>query len=132
MPQRIRLEPHLTDDWLETRYRRARDQVDGRTLFHLATSVSIPLFEAKLEAFARAVGAGPKKQVVLVLDRAGWHSSLRLRVLEHVHLLFLPAYSPELPRSLGQEHGHQGGDCRESRQWWVRAAKGDACRPRAC
>jgi transposase len=30
------------------------------------------------------------------LDRAGWHSTQRLRVHDHVHLLFLPAYSPEL------------------------------------
>ena len=68
----------------------------GRTIFHLATSVSIPLFEAELAAFARAAGASPRKQIVLVLDRAGWHTSLRLRVPEHVHLLFLPPYSPEL------------------------------------
>jgi transposase len=68
----------------------------GRTVFHLATSVSIPLFEAELAAFAQEVGAGPRKQIVLVLDRAGWHASPRLRVPEHVHLLFLPAYSPEL------------------------------------
>lgn len=68
----------------------------GRTLFHLATSVSIPLFEAELAVFARAVGAGPKKQIVLVLDRAGWHTSVKLRVPEHVHLLFLPPYSPQL------------------------------------
>jgi transposase len=33
---------------------------------------------------------------VLVLDRAGWHSAQRLRVPDHVHLLFLPPYSPEL------------------------------------
>jgi hypothetical protein len=58
--------------------------------------VSIPLFEVELAAFARAVGASPTKQIILVLDRAGWHSSLRLRVPDHVHLLFLPAYSPEL------------------------------------
>ena len=68
----------------------------GRTLFHLATSVSIPLFAVELAAFARAVGAGPTKQIVLVLDRAGWHTSARLRVPEHLHLLFLPPYSPEL------------------------------------
>jgi transposase len=68
----------------------------GRAVFHLASSVSIPLFEAELAAFAREVGAGPHKQVVLVLDRAGWHTSPRLRVPEHVHLLFLPPYSPEL------------------------------------
>jgi transposase len=36
------------------------------------------------------------KQIVLVLDRAGWHSTQRLRVPDHVHLLFLPPYSPEL------------------------------------
>ena len=69
----------------------------GRTVFHLASSVGIRLFEAELEAFSRAVGAGPTKQIVLVLDRAGWHASATLRVPEHVHLLFLPAYSPELP-----------------------------------
>jgi transposase len=58
--------------------------------------VSLPLFEIELAAFARAVGAGPTKQIVLVLDRAGWPTSLRLRVPDHVHLLFLPPYSPEL------------------------------------
>ena len=68
----------------------------GRTLFHLATSVSVALFEAELAAFAQAVGASPSKQIVLVLDRAGWHSTQRLRVPDHLHLLFLPAYSPEL------------------------------------
>jgi transposase len=68
----------------------------GRSVFHLATSVSIPLFEAELAAFAHSVGASPSKQIVLVLDRAGWHSTQRLRVPNHVHLLFLPPYSPEL------------------------------------
>jgi transposase len=68
----------------------------GRTIFHLATSVSIPLFEAELAAFAKAVGAGPTKKIVLVLDRAGWHKTQRLRVPDHVFLHFLPPYSPEL------------------------------------
>lgn len=67
-----------------------------RVVFPLASSVTIPLFEAKRVAFARAVGASPHKQIVLVLDRAGWHASRGRRVPEHVHLLFLPAYSPEL------------------------------------
>lgn len=62
----------------------------GHTVFYLATSVSIALFEAELAAFARQMGAGPTKQIVLVLDRAGWHSTQRLRVPDHVHLLFLP------------------------------------------
>ncbi|HKW23805.1 MAG TPA: transposase, partial [Ktedonobacterales bacterium] len=44
----------------------------------------------------REVGAGPGKEIILVLDRAGWHRSVKVQVPEHVHLLFLPAYSPEL------------------------------------
>ncbi len=68
----------------------------GRTVWHLASGVSIPLFETELAAFAQTVGAGPRKQIVLALDQAGWHTSERLRVPEHVHLLFLPPYSPEL------------------------------------
>ncbi len=71
----------------------------GRTVFHLATTVSIPVFAVELAEFARQVGAGPEKQIVLVLDRAGWQTgqtSVKLRVPDHVHLLFLPPYSPEL------------------------------------
>ena len=76
----------------------------GRTIFHLATSVSIPLFEVELAAFAHAVGASPTKQIVLVLDRAGWHTSVHLRVPAHVHLLFLPPYSPYSPELQPAEH----------------------------
>jgi hypothetical protein len=68
----------------------------GRTVWHLATGVSTELFAAELAAFAKAVDAGPDQQIVLVLDRAGWHASPKLRVPQHVHLLLLPAYSPEL------------------------------------
>ena len=68
----------------------------GRTLWHLAPSVHTTLFSVELAAFARAAGAGPTKEVLLVLDRAGWHTSAQVVVPEHVHLLFLPPYSPEL------------------------------------
>jgi transposase len=68
----------------------------GRTLFHLATSVSIALFEVELATFAHAVGAGLTKQIVLVLDRAGGHAQPHAGVPAHLHRLFLPPYSPEL------------------------------------
>jgi transposase len=68
----------------------------GRTVWHLATTVNIELFSVELEAFAQQVGAGPTKQIVLLLDGAGWHDSPKVRVPEHVHLLFLPPHSPEL------------------------------------
>ncbi len=63
---------------------------------HLATTVNIELFSVELEAFAQQAGAGPTKQIVLVLDGAGWHDSPRVRVPEHTHLLFLPPHAPEL------------------------------------
>lgn len=54
------------------------------------------LFSLALGSFAREVGAGTKKRVVLVLDRAGWHTSPKLRLPEGIHLQFLPPNSPEL------------------------------------
>jgi transposase len=68
----------------------------GQTVWHLATTVNIELFSVELEAFAREVGAGPTKQIVLVLDGAGWHDSPQVRVPDHIHLLFLPPHAPEL------------------------------------
>jgi hypothetical protein len=37
-------------------------------------------FTIALEQFAQAVGAGPDRRIILVLDRAGWHSSQTLVV----------------------------------------------------
>ncbi len=68
----------------------------GRTEWLLLPRVNQALFELALAHFARAVGAGPAKRVVLVLDQAGWHTARDLRVPEGLHLVYLPAYSPEL------------------------------------
>jgi transposase len=43
--------------------------------------------------------AGCAKRVVLVVDRAGWHMSKKLHVPDGLHLVPLPAYSPELQPS---------------------------------
>lgn len=51
---------------------------------------------ATLAAFAAQVGAGPEREVALLLDGAGWHRSPRLALPPHLHLLPLPPYSPEL------------------------------------
>jgi len=40
--------------------------------------------------------AGADVQVILVLDRAGWHVAKALEVPANVTLLYLPPYSPEL------------------------------------
>lgn len=68
----------------------------GRTQWHLASGVNVELFSSSLQHFAAQVGASPSKQILLLLDRAGWHLSRRLVVPDHLHLLPLPPYSPEL------------------------------------
>lgn len=50
--------------------------------------------------FSREVGAGKRKRILLVLDRAGWHTAKKkLKVPEGIHLEFLPSHSPELQPS---------------------------------
>ena len=68
----------------------------GETLWSLSNGVSKALFAGLLEAFAREVGAGPKKRVVLLLDNAGWHTLPNLVVPDGLRLVYLPPYSPEL------------------------------------
>ena len=68
----------------------------GQTEWHLLPRVNVDWLNASLAEFAQAVGAGPDKQIVLVLDGAGWHRSQKLQVPEGIHLEFLPPYSPEL------------------------------------
>ena len=62
----------------------------------LLPAVSIASFTLALTEFAQAVGAGPGKQVLVVLDGAGWHASPQVNVPAGVHLHFLPPYAPEL------------------------------------
>jgi DDE superfamily endonuclease len=68
----------------------------GRTWWLLLPTVSIAAFVIALTEFAYAIGAGQGKQVLLVLDSAGWHVSPQVQAPAGVHLHFLPPYSPEL------------------------------------
>jgi len=68
----------------------------GAVVWFVCSTVDTDLLSAVLAAFAQAVGAGPDKLVVLVLDQAGWHVSDRLVVPDGIVLEFLPSYTPEL------------------------------------
>jgi transposase len=68
----------------------------GKTSWLLMPTVNTPVFALALAAFAQEQGAGPNKQILLVLDQAGWHTSCDLVVPEGLHLLFLPSHAPEL------------------------------------
>ena len=68
----------------------------GETVLYLSTGLSKPFFAKLLAAFAREIGAGCERSIVLALDNAGWHGPKDLAVPDGISLVFLPAYSPEL------------------------------------
>lgn len=68
----------------------------GRTSWLLPPTVHVQIFSQALALFAQEMGVGPEKRIVLLLDRAGWHTSAKLIVPEGNHLVFLPPYAPEL------------------------------------
>lgn len=68
----------------------------GETFWLLVPRIATDVFSLALAAFAQAVGVGPDKRIILVVDQAGWHTSRKLVVPEGIELEFLPAYAPEL------------------------------------
>lgn len=70
--------------------------LSGRSEWLILPTVNTRVMSLALAHFAAAVGAGPAKRIVLVLDNAGWHTSAALAVPEGLHLVFLPAQTPEL------------------------------------
>lgn len=50
--------------------------------------------ELFLEDFSKTIPIG--KHAVLVVDQAGWHKSLDLKIPKNISFVFLPPYSPEL------------------------------------
>jgi transposase len=68
----------------------------GETYWWLLPRINTQLFTQVLQDFAQHFGVGKDKQIILPLDRAGWHMSKNLKIPEGIHLLPLPPYSPEL------------------------------------
>ena len=68
----------------------------GRTFWFLTSWIDTEAFALVLAEFAAWCGAGQDKAVLLVLDQAGWHTSLEVAVPEGIRLVFLPPRSPEL------------------------------------
>lgn len=68
----------------------------GRSEWLILPTVNTRTMSRALALFAQATGAGPDKRVVLVLDNAGWHTSRALAIPDGLHLVYLPAQTPEL------------------------------------
>jgi len=72
----------------------------GEVCWLILPTVNAQVFSLALESFAREVGAGKSKRILLVVDGAGWHKAKKkLKVPEGIHLEFLPSHSPELQPS---------------------------------
>jgi hypothetical protein len=75
----------------------------GEVYWLILPIVSAEAFSRALENFAREVEAGKRKRILLVVDRAGWHTAKKkLRVPEGIHLEFLHL---RIPRSYNPQKG---------------------------
>lgn len=72
----------------------AVNPVTGESCAIITPTVSTTLMNEHLKLIGAQVG--PKRHVVLVLDRAGWHVAKALEVPPNITLLHLPPYAPEL------------------------------------
>lgn len=62
----------------------------------IVPTVNTELFSLALGEFAKEVGVGKERHILLILDKAGWHTGGDLELPEGMHLEFLPSGSPEL------------------------------------
>jgi transposase len=68
----------------------------GHSWWCVLPRVTTDAFALALAAFARDEGIDARRRAVLVVDQAGWHLAHDLVLPEGIHLVLLPAYSPEL------------------------------------
>ncbi len=68
----------------------------GQTYWLILPMVNTEAMNLALAEFARDLGAGPGKRILLVVDNAGWHGSKTLVVPKGIELVYLPSATPEL------------------------------------
>lgn len=68
----------------------------GKTYWYLIPRVNTKWLNLVLKTFAAEAGASPQKILLLVQDRAGWHTSNKVKLPASLVTEFLPPYSPEL------------------------------------
>jgi transposase len=68
----------------------------GEVFWLILPTVNVELFSMALFEFAKEVGAGENKRILLVVDKAGWHTGGEVALPEGIHLELLPSGSPEL------------------------------------
>lgn len=51
---------------------------------------------ACMNVFLEEMSKSLNKKAILIMDCASWHKSKDLKVADNIHIMYLPAYSPEL------------------------------------
>jgi len=74
----------------------------GEVYWLILPTVNVELFSMALNEFAKEVGAGEHKRVLLVVDRAGWHTGKEVEIPEGIQLL---SSCPRARRSYSQRRG---------------------------
>ena len=67
--------------------------IDGDSFVMEIDGVNTDIFEAYLKEFSKHK---PEQAKIVVIDNAGFHSTLNIDVPENIFLLRIPPYSPEL------------------------------------
>lgn len=68
----------------------------GEVEWLIGNTVNVELMNESLRLFAKSVGAGVRRIILLVMDGAGWHHPAALRIPDGIHVEYLPPYTPEL------------------------------------
>jgi transposase len=82
-------------EWTYVYYGFVRPE-SGEVFWLILPTVNVGLFSMALREFAEEVGVGEDKRILLVVDKAGWHTGGEVDLPEGIHLEFLPSGSPEL------------------------------------
>jgi hypothetical protein len=97
----------------------------GRSIWYLLPVLNTKSFQAVLDDFAMTAlepsQPGRSRQILLVVDRAGWHTSKNLRIPAGIELVFQPAYSPERPKPV--RCWFQGQEATQARQVLVSGSR---------
>jgi len=68
----------------------------GSTYWLIFPTINTYLYNLTLKEFAKAQHVGKDKIIILVVDRAGFHTGADVKIPKGLIIVFLPPYSPEL------------------------------------
>lgn len=72
------------------------EPLTGRNIWYIMPYLNTVIFQIVLDLFAAELKIDDETKVLLVLDRAAWHMTMKLRIPKGIEIIPLPPYSPEI------------------------------------